>query len=138
LEDETEIVQSGLSHDTEFYEYGSGTPHPSSWNKYPTEENPSRRYKFISLDLVVGSDKLIINRETYALLDWLGDLGGLFDALFLLCGAFAGPVANFRMRATLFSKFFRFKPRECNFDVSQGTSDAAKRFFELFYHNSDT
>ena len=68
------------------------------------------KYKYVSYDLVVGLDKVVINRETYSLLDWLGDLGGLVDALYYICYALVAPVAAFSMKATLLSKLFRYKP----------------------------
>lgn len=81
---------------------------------------------------------MIINRETYSLLDWLGDLGGLFDALFLIFSLIVAPVASFSMRATLLSKFFRFKPLEEKIKRSESQSDAAKHFFNLFNDHSSS
>ena len=81
---------------------------------------------------------LIINRETYSLLDWMGDCGGLFDALVLIIGFFVGPVAMFSMQATLLSSFFKFKPKADNLAQSTGSEQTAKRFFELFYHPEKT
>ena len=66
----------------------------------------------MSLEHVVGPDRLVINRETYSFLDYLGDLGGLFDALFFLSSAIVAPVATFSMKATILSHFFRFKPKD--------------------------
>ena len=48
---------------------------------YPTEENPDGLYKFVSFDLYVSLDSLVTERESYSLLEWLGDIGGLLDAL---------------------------------------------------------
>jgi len=33
------------------------------------------------MEIILHPDKLVVNRQTYSLLDWLGDMGGLFDAL---------------------------------------------------------
>ncbi len=85
LEDESDLLQYGMVDYTTFYEYDKTPPQPSSWNKFPTPELPFNRYKYSSLSVNVGPDKMIINRGTYSILDWLGDLGGLFDALFLIC-----------------------------------------------------
>ena len=46
------------------------------------------------------------SRQTYSLLDFLGDLGGLQDALFVLGLVVTGPFAAFNMQATLLSEFF--------------------------------
>ena len=47
-------------------------------------ENPNGLYKFGSIQLVADRIVQIINRQTYSLLDWLGDMGGLNDALLLI------------------------------------------------------
>ena len=87
-------------------------PIASSWNKYPTKENPSRKYKFTSYEINLSADKKVINRETYSLLDWLGDVGGLIDALRYLCKFLIGPVTSFSLQATLLSTLFRQRPSE--------------------------
>ena len=49
---------------------------------------------------------MLWQRQTYGALDFLGDLGGLFDALKLLCEAFVGPFASFALRVALMASFF--------------------------------
>ena len=51
-------------------------------------------------------DKKRWSRQTYSLLDWLGDLGGLYDALRVICGAIIAPVSNFVLEMTLLTTFF--------------------------------
>ena len=87
-------------------------PQPSAWNKFPTKEEPSRRYKFTSLEVNLSLDKLVVNRETYSLLDWLGDLGGLFDALRLICALAISPISGFTLKATLMATLFRQRPSD--------------------------
>ena len=48
------------------------------------EENPLGRYKYISAQFAMNYDMVVTSRQTYSLLDWLGDVGGLTDALFYL------------------------------------------------------
>ena len=38
-------------------------------------------YKYGSFEVNLNKDLIKIERETYALLDWLGDIGGLYGAL---------------------------------------------------------
>ena len=59
----------------------------------------------MSLDLKVW------NRETYSMLDWLGDLGGLFDSLKYIASAFVLPASGFAINATLLGQFFRETPK---------------------------
>ena len=64
----------------------------------------------------------------------MGDLGGLFDALVLLCRFIVGPISAFSMQATLLSSFFKFKPKVDDFAQSTGSALTSLQFFELFYH----
>ena len=49
------------------------------------------------------------NRQTYSLLDWLGDLGGLFDALRYIGLILVEPVVRFKMHETMMSNLYRLK-----------------------------
>ena len=100
-------MQMGFSEDYTFIEYNHILPITSSWNKFPTAENPSRKYKFTSYEINLSADKKVINRETYSLLEWLGDVGGLIEALRFLGKLIAGPVTSFSLQATLLSALFR-------------------------------
>ena len=72
---------------------------PSSWVDYPTAENPYGKYKFTSAHFRLALQSLRqINRQTYSLLDWLGDCGGLMDALFLIAEILVAPFASFALR----------------------------------------
>ena len=62
----------------------------SSWTDDLTEK-PKGQYKFGSAALVVDNKIQIVNRQTYGLLDWLGDIGGLYDAMFILLNIFLTP-----------------------------------------------
>ena len=134
------MVQYGLSEDSIFYEFSKDRPQPSAWDKFPTSEDPLSKYKYVSLELVVGLDKVIINRESYSLLDYLGDLGGLIDALYYICYTIVAPVASFSMKATLLSKIFRFKPKkQFNPDeLNQSAQETAKSFLSCFYRKTES
>ena len=82
---------------------------PSSWNQYPTEENPSNKYKFTSIEIDASMDQKIIARETYGALDFLGDLGGFFRACQSIGSILVSPVAGFALNAKLLSTIFRTK-----------------------------
>ena len=43
--------------------------------------NPNGKYKFGSVSIRVKPHTIMITRQSYGLLDWLGDIGGLIDAL---------------------------------------------------------
>ena len=52
-------------------------------------------------------DQKIINRETYSGLDYLGDLGGLFDAFRILGSILISPVVGFALNTRLLSSIFK-------------------------------
>ena len=110
LEDESLLFQMGFSQDYSFNEYDHEFPQPSSWNKFPTVENPSRKYKFTSLEVNLSLHKKVVNRQSYSLLDWLGDFGGLIDGLYYFCKFLISPVVAFSLQATLLSTLFRVRP----------------------------
>jgi hypothetical protein len=61
------------------------------------------------VEINFSADQTVINRETYSMLDWLGDMGGLLDAIFILCEILVYPVAAFKLRATLLADLFRYR-----------------------------
>lgn len=75
-------------------------------------ENPLSKYKFTSLEVNLSLHKKVINRQTYSLLDWLGDFGGLIDGLYYLCKFLMSPVTAFSLQATLLSTLFRQRPSD--------------------------
>ena len=55
-------------------------------------------------------------RSTYSLLDWLGDLGGLFEALSYICAVFIQPLTVFTLKTTLLTSLFRFQEQKAPID----------------------
>ena len=55
-----------------------------------------------------STDLNVVERQTYSVLDWLGDLGGLFDALRYSVGLIIAPIAAYALKAELLSSVFRF------------------------------
>ncbi len=50
-----------------------------------------------------------INRKTYSFLEWLGDCGGLMDALYLIAEFLVGPLSIFALKSRLVSTLVRFQ-----------------------------
>ena len=125
MEDETQLVQFGYAVERPFYSYFSKLPEPSAWNKFPTKENPSHRYKYTSIEVNYSLDREMINRQTYSFLDWLGDMGGLLDSLYILSGLVVYPVAQFALRTQLMSKIFRYRGSDASL---QKMTNSSKKF----------
>ena len=92
-----------------FYTFDLPQPLPSSWIYYPTDEEPSTRYKFVSIEINYTLDLKKYNRFTYGLLDFFRDLGGLFITLYCIGKLFAIPFSSYFLQRTLMTAFFRFK-----------------------------
>lgn len=50
----------------------------------------------------------MIERSTYSLLDWFGDLGGLYEALYFLGYFVASPAAAMSLKANLLANNFLY------------------------------
>ena len=54
----------------------------------------------------MSQDKTEVERSTYSSLDWLGDIGGLFDALKLIAQYFVLPFSAFALKLEIFGQVF--------------------------------
>ena len=110
MEDESDYLQFGYTEDKIFYgvDY-SNLPEPSAWNRFPTAQDPSQRYKFTSIELNFSQDLQTINRQTYSVLDWLGDMGGLIDAIYILGMSLLSPFSYFALKTKLLYTIFRYR-----------------------------
>ena len=84
VEDESSYLQFGQYEEHTFYTVQVEKPQRSAWNTFPTAENPGSKFKYIGVDFWLSPNMKIWTRETYSILDFLGDMGGLYDALYLI------------------------------------------------------
>ena len=63
-------------------------------------------YKFSGISMMLDQDSTVIERQTYSCLEWLGDLGGLYDAMRLIGLSIVYPVAFFAMKAEIVMQAF--------------------------------
>ena len=75
---------------------------PSRFDTWPTPAAPSL-YKINSFWIEVSSNLRTVERKTYSSLEWLGDVGGLFEGLKNISGFFIAPIASFALRVKLFT-----------------------------------
>ena len=52
-------------------------------------------------------DTVMISRETYSILDWLGDIGGLNGILLSIVEICVAPFASFSLQKYLLTSFFK-------------------------------
>ena len=107
-------MQYGLYDETQFWQFRLSDDKPSAWINFPDANNTSARYKYLSSEFKVSIDRQNFSRETYSFLDWLGDLGGLIDALIIVTNYIVAPFAGYRLQAALTSSLFRFIESEPN------------------------
>ena len=50
-------------------------------SNFPSPEDPDGKYKYTSFAIEMSPDLLMHSRQTYMVLDFMGDLGGLAEAL---------------------------------------------------------
>ena len=73
----------------------------SAVRTWPTKENPTASYLFGSIWLEFDSNLYVTERQTYSLLEMLGDVGGLFDMMNLLGRVLILPIATFALNHKL-------------------------------------
>lgn len=78
LEDSVHFLQIGNKVDYEWYSLTAGLPFISTWNQFPN------RYKICGLQINISHDQTVTNRQTYDLLMFLGEVGGLNSILMLM------------------------------------------------------
>ena len=105
LIDEVSFIQMGQTDSEEFERGIFEKSTASTYTRYPTRDNPSR-YKINSFWLELSQSMKTIERQTYSLLDWAGDVGGLFDGLKLLASFFVAPIASTALQISLITKGF--------------------------------
>ena len=110
LEDEIELLQYGEEEEFEFYRVNFESSAPSFMDKWPTEEQPDNKYKFGSLWIELSQNEIKIERQTYSFLEWLGEIGGLFEMARVFGFLVVAPLASYRLRSELLTKIFRFIP----------------------------
>ena len=111
LFDETEWLQWGQMYHSHFWTHRVEPVAPSNLNQWPTKDEKKLRYKYSSVYLELLQDKIVIERQTYSTLDWLGDVGGLYEMLILIGAFFMYPISQFSLSAAILVKNFRLIPK---------------------------
>ena len=70
---------------------------------------------------------LITDRATYGLLEWLGDVGGLFDALKYAGVLLTAPFAKYNLKTELLSSIFNKHQKDSTEVLDRGKIGHNKR-----------
>ena len=100
---------------------------PSVTSKWPTKEN-NTKFKFDSFYFQMNPTMIKIERATYSALDWLGDVGGLFDGLKIIASLLVAPISALAANDILLTQVFKFMPsqRDPAFSTSKAQSAEAR------------
>ena len=102
------MFQMGQSTKDTFYELHMQQQLASAWTD-DLEINLRGEYKFASVEIHQENSIYKINRQTYNLLEYLGDIGGLLDAMLFIAQLVLWPVYNFNVSSHLMKRMFRKK-----------------------------
>ena len=95
---------------TLLFEKHATTTLSSDW---PTEEEPYNKYKFTGVEIIFSQDITIYKRSTYSFLEWLGDVGGLYDGLKILIFLILSPISAFALKTEVLVSIFHInKPHQ--------------------------
>ena len=113
LQDETNVVNL-FEQQTTFYGLRDEffRLQDSAWDQFPSSDKPFDKYKYVSFDLRLVKDLQQISRQTYGLLEWLGDCGGLIDALTLIAKLIINPFSVFTLWQKLAEFLVKIRPIE--------------------------
>ena len=73
-------------------------------------ENPNGKRKFSSVIITIDPMKQVTVRQTYGLLDYFGDIGGLIDFLYYIVAFVLHPLWQFFYSSHMLTSLFRAKP----------------------------
>ena len=76
---------------------------------FPTPEEPLNEFKFASYDIYLGRNLVKINRQTYSSLEFLGDVGGLYDGLRYGFQLLVTPFTSFTLSISLLTNLFKLE-----------------------------
>ena len=108
MADETGFLQYGIQDETSFTTFQIDPPAPSSMKNWPNEKGSDKEYKITSAWITLSMDQIVVERQTYSILEWLGDVGGLFDMLGLIGGGLVAPFSAFAVKAEMMTSAFRY------------------------------
>jgi len=96
---------------------------------FPTPDDPFGPYTYASLAITKLRvyDLKVHNRKTYSLFDWLGDVGGLMDGLYLLGEILVAGYSATSLESYLASKFIWIRPSKAKDDSQNCENKNSKK-----------
>ena len=76
-------------------------PEHSSYGDWPSRANPDAHYKFVGFWTELSQSLITTERKTYSILEWVGDVGGLYDGLLVIGSNLIAPITTLILRFAL-------------------------------------
>ena len=119
LEDESDYLRlKDDAYEREYTEVTMSNTAPSSYKNYL-----GNSYKFISFDVYNSLNRETTFRESYQILDFLGDVGGLLE----LCKSMIGALVTWLAEAKLLNMFARTLFRVKRAQIAKNTFDTGQK-----------
>ena len=128
--DDTEIFQPGFIDEVENEKFTCHESQPSAADEQPTKEKHDTLFKITSYWIEFDPRLTETKRQTYSLLDLLGDIEGLFDGLVLFCGILVRPIAVYNVKSKILGHTFGKNQR---MTVCESRSSYAKESSRKIY-----
>ena len=104
LEDEVTFVKLYQSV-TDYLSFEVDRLSSSAWLDFP------KYYKYTGLELSLSFDQQVTQRETYDFLEYIGDLGGLFEGLTKIFTMILAPIVGYSLDSYIAQTIFMVKPK---------------------------
>ena len=95
VDDEIDYFQIGQSDAGSHFEYYMNKPEASGYIEFP------ETYKIIGVDILLDFTLKTIDRSTYSILDFLGDVGGFYGILMLIGNVLLHKLKQFNLDAMI-------------------------------------
>lgn len=116
--DSTSLIQLGDSNtQTDLFQYELSEPRRSQWQAYPDN------FKFTGIDISLDQDITSVSRNTYDFVGFLGDMGGLYDALMVIGTWMVYPFAKTHQSNILMTKLFKVRKSTASTDFKSRELD---------------
>ena len=70
---------------------------------------------------MLGKELTTWNRQTYSVLDYVGDIGGLFDGLRYACKLILAPLSSYALQNNILTTLFRQQTTDADFGSTEDT-----------------
>lgn len=101
VQDNTDYLQFGQNKDTEFWDFETVKSTISAYNNFES------KYKIIGIQIQTSFAQMTYQRQTYDILNFLGDIGGLDSILTSIAILLMNHYSTLKMKSHLLTKLYK-------------------------------